>query len=102
LRSFSGLISGMTSGMFGSMRRAELLSITTQPDFTASPASARVTEPPAAKNARSTPAKAPSLASSIVNFLPKRSTTFPAERAEAKSRSEPMGKLRSCSKRTSS
>jgi hypothetical protein len=85
----------MTSGTFGSMRRAELLSMTRQPALTASGARALVTEPPAAKNATSTPANTPGLASSTVNFLPAFSTTLPADRAEAKSRSEVMGKFRS-------
>ena len=35
-------------------------------------------------------------------FLPFHSTTLPADRAEAKSRSDAIGKLRSCKSRSSS
>ena len=61
-----------------------------------------MTEPPAAKNATSTPANAPGFASSTVYFLPAYSTTLPADRAEAKSRSEAMGNFRSCKSESSS
>ena len=93
VRSASGLISGMTSGTFGSIRSAELLSITRQPALTASGAKARVTGPPAAKNATSMSPNTPGRASSIVIFLPPNSTTLPADRAEAKSRSVVTGKF---------
>ena len=70
--------------------------MTRHPAFTASGARARVAEPPAAKNATSTSAKTPGLASSTVYFRPACSITLPADRAEAKSRSEASGNLRSC------
>ncbi len=51
------LISGITSGTFGSMRKAEELSMTTAPALTATGANFREMPPPAENSAISTPAK---------------------------------------------
>jgi hypothetical protein len=78
------------------------LSITRQPALTASGARARVTFPPAAKKATSRFAKTPGLASSIERLWPLNTTVFPADRAEAKSLSAEIGKLRSSKRRSNS
>ena len=49
------LISGITSGTFGSMRKAEELSITTAPALTAAGENFREMPPPAENSAMSTP-----------------------------------------------
>jgi hypothetical protein len=64
----------------GSIRSAELLSITRQPALTASGARARVTVPPAAKNATSTLPKTPGFASSTVSVRPLNTTVRLADR----------------------
>ena len=51
------LISGMTSGTFGSIRKAEELSTTTAPAFTAIGANLLEMPPPAENSAMSTPSK---------------------------------------------
>ncbi len=53
----SGLISGITSGTAGSIRKAEELSTTTAPLFAAAGPSARDVPPPAEKKAMSMPLK---------------------------------------------
>lgn len=101
-RSASALISGTTSGTFGSMRKAELLSITRQPRFTASGASALVTEPPAAKNATSNPANASGVASCTAIFFPPYPMVLPTERAEASGLSSASGNACACNRAISS
>ena len=83
------LISGMTSGTFGSIRNAEELSITTAPAFTAIGENRRETPLPAENSAMSTPSKAFSVSSSITIFSPRKSTVLPAERALASALSLP-------------
>ena len=59
------LISGITSGTFGSIRNAEELSITTAPAFTAAGENFREMPPPAENSAMSTPSNDFSVSSSI-------------------------------------
>ena len=63
------LISGMTSGTSGSMRKADELSTTTAPAFTAIGAYFREMLPPAENSAMSTPSKECSVSSSITTLL---------------------------------
>ena len=88
------LISGITSGTFGSMRKAEELSITTAPALTAIGANLREMLPPAENSAMSTPSKERSVSSSITTGLPRKATVLPAERALASAFSLPTRKLR--------
>src|ERR1700737_1153343 len=74
------LISGITSGTFGSMRKADELSMTTAPVFTAMGENFREMPPPAENSAISTPSKEGALRSSI---------GLPAERALASALSWP-------------
>ncbi len=59
------LISGITSGTFGSMRKAEELSITTAPALTAAGENFRDVPPPAENSAMSTPSNDFSVSSSM-------------------------------------
>ena len=86
------LISGITSGTFGSMRKAEELSTTTAPAFTAAGANFREMSPPAENSAMSTPSKDFSVSSSITILSPRKSMVLPAERALASALSLPSGK----------
>ena len=88
------LISGMTSGTFASMRKADELSTTTAPAFTAIGANFLETPPPAENKAMSTPSKdfSSTLRSAIV--LPPNLIVLPAERALASGFSLPTGKPR--------
>ncbi|MGY3160156.1 hypothetical protein ACVW0V_009296 [Bradyrhizobium elkanii] len=88
------LISGITSGTFGSIRNAEELSTTTAPDFTASGANFLEMPLPAENSAMSTPSKARSVSSSITTGLPRKLTVLPAERALASAFSLPTRKPR--------
>src|SRR3954454_2852646 len=73
------LISGITSGTFGSMRKAEELSTTTAPDLTAIGAYFLEMLPPAENSAISTPSNERSLSSSITTGWPRNDTVLPAE-----------------------
>src|ERR1700736_1352649 len=83
------LTSGITSGTFGSMRKADELSMTTAPVFTAMGENFREMPPPAENSAISTPSKELSLSSSIVICCPRKSIVLPAERALASALSLP-------------
>jgi hypothetical protein len=93
----SGLTSDTTSGTSGSLRQAELLSITTAAGGRRAGASFFEVEPPAEKNTTSSPAKSAVSASSTTISRPSNTIVEPAERAEANSRSEASGKFRSAS-----
>ena len=80
----SGLISGITSGTSGSMRKVEELSMTTAPRFAASGARVLLMLPPA-KRAMSIFSKDSGFASSTVYSFPFTSTFFPADRFDARS-----------------
>ena len=86
------LISGITSGTFGSIRKAEELSTTTAPALTAAGANFREMPPPAENSAMSTPSNDFSVSSSITIFWPRKSMVLPAERALASALSLPTGK----------
>ena len=86
------LISGITSGTFGSMRNAEELSITTAPALTAAGENFREVPAPAENNAMSTPSNDFSVSSSITILSPRKSMVLPAERALASALSLRTGK----------
>ena len=88
------LISGITSGTFGSIRKAEELSITTAPALTAAGANFREMPPPAENSAMSTPSNDFSVSSSITILSPRKSMVLPAERALASALSLRTGKAR--------
>ena len=92
-----GLISGTTSGTSGSMRYAEELSTMIVPAATAAFANFLVVALPAENKPISTPSKLCSVSSFTLIFLPRNFSDFPAERADANSRSSDSGKLR-CSR----
>jgi hypothetical protein len=77
------LISGIASGTLGSMRKAEELSMTTAPAFTAIGENFRETPLPAENSAISTPSKELSRSSSISMVSPRKPTVLPADRALA-------------------
>src|SRR5476649_775015 len=85
------LISGTTSGTAGSVRKAELLSTTTAPAFTAMGAYCLEMPLPAQNKAMSTPAKAPSVSASTVSSRPRTICVLPADLGEASSFSEASG-----------
>ena len=89
-----GFTSGTTSGVLGSMRKAEELSITTQPAALAAGTNSRLRVAPALKKAMSTPLNDEALTSSTVCGLPLNSSVLPTERAEASSFKEATGKFR--------
>src|SRR5262245_26543453 len=95
--SASGLISGTTSGTFGSSRQVDDLSIATPPRFATSGASSFESAPVAAKKAKSTPSNASGRASRTSISRPAKRTLWPAERPLASARSSPTGKRRSAS-----
>lgn len=76
-----GLISGTTSGTFGSRRKAEELSTNTAPERTIAGAKRSAMSFSAAPRTMSMPAKAASVASSTTMSCPCHDTTLPAERA---------------------
>jgi hypothetical protein len=88
------LISGITSGTSASIRNAEELSMTTAPAFAAVGENLRETELPAENSARSTPAKEPSVSSSMTISCPRKVSRLPAERALASAFSLPTRKPR--------
>ena len=88
------LISGITSGTFGSMRNAEELSITTAPALTAAGENFREMPAPAENSAMSTPSNDFSVSSSITILSPRKSMVLPAERALASALSLRTGKAR--------
>ena len=90
----SPLISGITSGTAGSIRKADELSMTTAPAARAMGANLREISPPALKNARSISAKLLSSSASIEIVSPRKPIFFPAEFAEANARIESTGKVR--------
>ena len=89
------LISGTTSGTFGSRRKAEELSTNTAPERTIAGAKRSAMSFSAAPRTMSMPAKAASVASSTTMSCPCHDTTLPAERALASRCSSPTGNLRS-------
>src|SRR5687768_6258135 len=91
----SGLTWLTTSGMAGSIRQADELSMTVAPRAAAWGARAREMSAPALKSAMSTPSKASGTASWISISRPSTRTTRPADRPEARSRSSPIGNARS-------
>src|SRR6266480_786133 len=88
------LISGMTSGTSGSMRKADELSMTTAPAFTATGANFLEMPLPAENSAMSTPSNECSLSSSMTTFCPRKSSVLPAERALASAFNFPTGNRR--------
>jgi hypothetical protein len=90
----AALISGITSGTFGSMRKAEELSITTAPALTAAGENFREVPLPAENSAMSMPSKDLSVSSSMTMLSPRKSMVLPAERALASALSLRTGKLR--------
>jgi hypothetical protein len=88
------LISGITSGTFGSMRKADELSITTAPALTAIGANFLEMPPSAENSAMSTPSKEFSVSSSITIRCPRKSSVLPAERALASAFNFPSGNRR--------
>src|SRR3954453_1920363 len=88
------LISGITSGTFWSMRKAEELSTTLAPALTAIGANFLEMLPPAENRAMSTPSKARSVSSSMTTSCPRNDTILPAERALASALSLPTRKPR--------
>src|SRR5262245_32530359 len=89
-----GLTSGTTSGVFGSMRKADELSITTAPAALAAGTNSRLRVAPAEKKAMSTPLKASAVSSSTLCGLPLNSSVLPTERFEASGFRPATGKLR--------
>ena len=85
------LISGTTSGMAGSARKALELSTTTAPAFTAMGAYCLEMPEPAENSAMSTPSKLLSFSSSITSSWPRKVCFWPAERALASSLSDASG-----------
>jgi hypothetical protein len=92
--SAAAFTSGTTSGVSWSMRKAEELSTTIAPAAAAIGANSREVPAPAEKKATSTPSKAPLASVSTRTGLPLNSSSRPAERADARSRSVPTGKPR--------
>src|SRR6266849_3115053 len=88
------LISGITSGTFGSMRKADELSTTTAPAFTAMGVNFLEMPPPAENSAISTPSKEFSSSASIMTFWPRKSIVLLADRALASALSLPTRKPR--------
>jgi len=86
--------SGTTSGTSGSIRQAELSSMTMAPAFTALGIRVRETSVVAEKKARSHPAKDLGVASSTSHSHSPTVSFLPAERAEARSRNPLIGKFR--------
>ena len=84
-----------TSGMVGSIRHADELSMTVAPWATAAGASSCDTPAPAEKSAMSTPSNASGTASPISSVRPSIETVRPADRPEASSRKSATGNSRS-------
>ena len=79
----AALISGITSGTSGSIRKADELSMTTAPAATAIGEKRLETLLPAENSAMSTPSNERSLSSSTTIRCPRKSSVLPAERALA-------------------
>src|SRR5690606_30231073 len=79
-----GFISGTTSGTSGSILQAELLSMTTAPDPTATGAHFFEVDPPAENNAMSIFLKDSSDTASTVISVPLKTILLPADRGEAR------------------
>lgn len=94
-----GLISGITNGTVGSIRKAELLSITTQPCLRASSVNCLEMLPPALKMAKSSPWKASGVVSRTVSRFPQALYSRPADREDASKRVSATGNSRNSSKR---
>ena len=90
-----GLTSLQTSGIAGSRRNAELLSITVTPAAANRGACAREVVAPAENSATSSPVGSAVAASSTTISPSPQGSVLPAERAEAKNRIEASGKSRS-------
>src|SRR5699024_8334622 len=94
----SPLTSATTSGISGSLRKADELSITVAPAAAKRSACAREVAPPAENSAMSIPARSASevaATSSTTMSSPRKGRVVPAERAEAKKRTFSAGKSRS-------
>ena len=91
----SGLTCETTSGIVGSIRQADELSMTVAPRATAAGASSFEMSAPAENRAMSTPSKASGTASAISSVRPSTDTVRPADRPEASRRSSPTGNSRS-------
>src|SRR3989338_3022383 len=85
--------SGTTSGIFGSILKALLLSITTAPDLTAFGAKSRLLEAPAEKRAMLIPLKESSVNLFTLVFFPLNSIYFPSDLSDANSFKLPTGKF---------
>ena len=85
------LTSGTTRGTSGSMRHAEELSTTMAPAAATLGASSFEVAPPAENRATSTPEKSAVAASSTTTSLSPQAKVRPADRLEAKARSEATG-----------
>ena len=88
------LISGITRGASGSMRKADELSMTTAPALTAIGENLLETLLPAENSAMSTPSKEFSVNSSITSSWPRNESRLPAERLLASAFSLPTRKPR--------
>src|SRR5512141_827586 len=91
----SGLISGTTSGMSGSIRNAEELSTTTAPEAHAAGANSLLRDAPAENRAMSIPLKASFESSSTGNSCPSNFSFLPTDRSDARSRRFWIGNFRS-------
>src|SRR5512135_462156 len=91
----SGLISGTTSGMSGSIRNAEELSTTTAPEAHAAGANSLLREAPAENRAMSIPLKASFERSSTGNSSPANFNFLPTDRSDARRRRFRIGNFRS-------
>src|ERR1017187_933849 len=89
-----GIDLGDHQGTEGSMRNAEELSMTKTPCLAAIGANFLEIDPPALKNAMSTPLKLFSVNSSTKSSLPRNAIFFPLEREDAKSTRSDRGKGR--------
>ena len=98
----SGLISGITRGTAGSIRKAEELSTTTAPALAAMGPNSFDNDPPALKNAISIPAKLSLVISSTSISRPAKVILFPRDRADASKRRLASGKGRSSRHRRNS
>jgi hypothetical protein len=88
------LISGITNGTFGSIRKADELSMTTAPHLTAIGENLLETLLPAENSAMSTPSKEFSTSSSMTISCPRKASLLPAERLLASAFSLPTRKPR--------
>ena len=87
----SGFTSGTTRGISGTMRKAFVLSITTQPAAAAMGANFSLMLPPAEKRPISIPRKEFSVKSSTGRAFPRKVSSFPIDLFDARSVSFPTG-----------